>query len=160
MEAAGMFAQGMSPAQVARELRVTQKSAHEWHARWAEGGVPALASKGAGGLPCRLTDEQLAVLEKELARGPAAHGWDEDQRWTLARVAQVIERLFGVSYTLKGVSLLLHRIGWSPQVPVHRAAERDEEAIMTWRRKVWPRIKKSPGAGARGSSSPTRPASR
>jgi transposase len=65
---------------------------------------------------------------KARAKGPAAHGWDEDQQWTLARVAQVIRELFGQEYTLRGVSYLLHRIGWSPQVPVHRAAERDEEA--------------------------------
>ena len=36
-------------------------------------------------------------------------------------------------YTLRGTSYLLHRIGFSPQVPVHRAAERDEAAIAAWR---------------------------
>ncbi|MCW2913045.1 MAG: transposase, family [Actinomycetia bacterium] len=49
---------------------------------------------------------------KARATGPAAHGWDEDQQWTLARVAQVIRELFGQEYTLRGVSYLLHRIGW------------------------------------------------
>ena len=38
-------------------------------------------------------------------------------------------RLFGVSYTLRGVSFLLHRLGFSPQVPAHRAFERDEDAV-------------------------------
>ncbi|WP_419723324.1 helix-turn-helix domain-containing protein [Streptosporangium roseum] len=34
-----------------------------------------------------------------------------------------------VSYPLppRGVSYLLHRLGWTPQMPVHRATERDEE---------------------------------
>ena len=32
----------------------------------------------------------------------------------------------GWSYTLAGLDLLLHRIGWSVQVPARRAAERDE----------------------------------
>lgn len=59
-------------------------------------------------------------------RGPAAWGWGEDQRWTLARVTTLIGRLCHVRYTLRGTSHLLHRIGWSPQVPVHRAAERDD----------------------------------
>ena len=36
-------------------------------------------------------------------------------------------------YTLRGVSYLLHRIGFSPQVRAHRAAERDEAAIAAWR---------------------------
>jgi transposase len=51
----------------------------------------------------------------------AAWDWDEDQRWTLARVATLTGRLFHVRYTLRGVSYLLHRMGFSPQVPIHRA---------------------------------------
>jgi len=32
-------------------------------------------------------------------------------------VSELIERLFGVTYTLRGVSYLLHRMGYSLQVP-------------------------------------------
>ena len=38
-------------------------------------------------------------------------------------------RRFGVEYTLAGMDVLLHRLGWSVQVPARRAAERDEEKI-------------------------------
>jgi hypothetical protein len=61
----------------------------------------------------------------------------EDQRWTLPRVAVLIGRLFHVRYTERGMSYLLQRIGWTPQVPVHRAAERDEAAIAAWREETW-----------------------
>jgi hypothetical protein len=61
-------------------------------------------------------------------------GWDEDQCWTLARIAEVVRRRFGVEYTLAGMDLLLHLIGWSVQVPARRAAERNEAAITAWRR--------------------------
>jgi transposase len=47
----------------------------------------------------------------------------QDQRWTLARVAALIARLFGVGYTLRGASYLLHRLGFTPEVPAHRAVE-------------------------------------
>ncbi len=56
-------------------------------------------------------------------------------------MADLIGRLFRQRYTLRGVSLVLHRIGFSPQVPQHRPVERDEEAIATWRREVWPQAK-------------------
>jgi transposase len=46
--------------------------------------------------------------------------------------------MFHTRYTLRGVSYLLHRMGFSPQVPAHRAIERDEQAIATWRREAWP----------------------
>ena len=41
-------------------------------------------------------------------------------------IAEVIRGRFKVGYTLAGVDLLLHRIGWSVQVPACSAAERDE----------------------------------
>src|SRR5574340_158232 len=158
--AAEMYEHGVAPPEVARRLRISRKSAYAWHAQWRDGGRQALVSKGAQGLPCRLDAEQRARLAKELERGPAAHGWVEDQRWTLARIVRLVERLFGVSYTLKGMSLLLHRIGFTPQVPTHRAIERDEDAITTWRTQTWPTVGRPHGTRGRGSSSRTSPASR
>jgi putative transposase len=44
-------------------------------------------------------------------------------------------------YTLRGVSYLLHRIGVSPQVPAHRAAERDEAAIAARGAITWAKVR-------------------
>ena len=131
----------MKPVQVAHQLRVSTKSAYQWRRRWRAGGEAALASKGAGGAVCRLSAAQLARLRAELDKGPAAGGWGEDQRWTLERVTTLIGRLFHVRYTLRGTSYLLHRIGFTPQVPVHRAAERDEKAIAAWRDVTWVKLR-------------------
>ena len=90
---------------------------------------------------CRLSGAQLERLRAALEAGPAVWGWAEDQRWTLARAAALIARLFRVRYTLRGTSLLLHRMGFSPQVPVHRAAERDEDAIAAWRAVTWAKVR-------------------
>jgi transposase len=49
------------------------------------------------------------------------------------RVTTLIARLFHVRYTVRGTSYLLHRLGYAPRVPIHRAAERDEQAIAAWR---------------------------
>ncbi|MFE7117086.1 winged helix-turn-helix domain-containing protein [Streptomyces sp. NPDC057654] len=98
------------------------------------------------------------MLQTALEAGPAAHGWSEDQRWTLARIADVIRCGFGVDYTLAGVDLLLHRIGWSVQVPARRAAERDEVRIAAWEGEVWPALKGRRHTWAPGSASRTRPA--
>ena len=104
-------------------------------------GTAALASKGPGGAICRLGLAQLSRLRGALDQGPAAWGWAEDQRWTLERVTTLIGRLFHVRYTLRGTSYLLHRIGYTPQVPAHRAAERDEAAIATWRDVTWVKLR-------------------
>jgi transposase len=116
-------------------------SANRWRRALAAGGRAALTSRGAGGAKCKLSPARLRELESVLAAGPAASGGDEDQCWTLARIAEVIRRRFRVDYTLAGVDLLLHRIGWSVQVPARQAAERDEARIAAWRQETWPVVK-------------------
>ncbi|GAA2215678.1 hypothetical protein GCM10009850_111460 [Nonomuraea monospora] len=160
LEAAGLFAAGMSPPQVARKLRVSRKSAYVWHKAWRTAGTQALESKGPGGQRCRLSEGQVQRLEAALDAGPAVWGWIEDQRWTLARVTVLVGRLFHLSYTPRGICYLLHRLGWSPQVAQRRAAERDEEAITTWVKDTWPRVEPRRGIRTRGSASPTKQASR
>lgn len=85
--------------------------------------------------PVRVPAERGAAGAAAGRAGGRPSGWgrDEDQRWTLERAATLIGRLFHVRYTLRGTSCLLHRLGFTPQVPVHRAAERDEDAIAAWR---------------------------
>ena len=126
---------------MARRLRVSCNSAYVWRRHWRDGGRAALASWGPGGAVCRLDGGRLGRLRAALQAGLAVWGWDEDQRWTLDRVSALIGRLFHVRYTLRGTSLLLHRIGFSPQVPAYRAAERDEDAIAAWRARTWAKVR-------------------
>ena len=137
MRAAEWFAQQVPVTEIASRLRVSTNAVYVWRRRWKAGGRAALVSKGSSGSSCRLDERRLARLAAALEQGPAAHGYAEDQRWTLARVADLIVRMFHIRYTLRGVSYLLHRMGFSPQVPAHRAVERDEQAIATWRKETW-----------------------
>src|SRR3954470_8603132 len=140
MQAARLFAEDVAPVQVAARLRVSTKSVYQWRRRWRAGGEGGLGSPGPGGGRCRLSGAQLHRLRAELERGPAAHGW-ADQRWTLARIATLIARLFHLRYTPRGTAYLLHRMGFSAQLPRHRAAERDEDAIAAWRTLTWAKVR-------------------
>jgi transposase len=107
---------------------------------------------------CRLDEDQLAELDRVLDAGPAASGW-EDQRWTLARIRDLIAATFGVRYTIPGTWYLLRRRGWSCQLGARRATERDDGAIEVRKKEAWPRVKAPRRPSAAGSSSRTRPAS-
>jgi transposase len=155
-QAADLFASGVSALDVAARLEVSTKSAYAWRRAWVAGGSEALHSKGSGGARSKLTDVQVGRLEVRLRAGPAAAGYVEDQRWTLPRVVTLIATMFHVRYSVKGASLLLRRMGWTPQMPSHRAIERDEDAIVAWRERTWPAIKGPRVGWARGSASPTR----
>jgi len=50
----------------------------------------------------------------------------------------VIEEEFGVRYHKGHVGKILRELRWTPQVPIRRALQRDEEAIRRWRDDVWP----------------------
>ena len=157
LAAAEMIEAGAGDREIAKRFRVSRMSVNRWRRTLAAGGREALASKGAGGARCKLTPAQVAELEAVLDAGPAACGY-ADQCWTLARVAEQAWRRFGVEYTLAGMDVLLHRIGWSVQVPARRAAERDEDKIARWREDTWPVIKGRRRTWGPGSASKTSPA--
>ena len=141
-QAAEMFAAGLKPPQVARALRVSRKSAYAWHAGWREGGMDALRSKGPSGVASRMRPSWRAWLACALDEGPAAHGWVEDQRWTLARISVLVARRFHVRFSRPQLSRILREMGFSVQVPVHRAAERDEKHVARWREETWARVER------------------
>jgi hypothetical protein len=114
------------------------------------GTRPPSSSSGGSGL--RLG------LELELGKGPLAHGFAGDQRWTLGRIKTLIGKLFHVGYTVEGTWRLLRRHGWSCQVPVRQAMERDDAAVAVWKEQVWPDIKGPRATWAPTSASRTRPA--
>jgi transposase len=88
LQAAERFRQGDENTVIAHDLRVSVRSVQRWRKAWSQDGPRALASKGPASLPL-LSDELFAVLERELAKGPVAHGWP-DQTWTLS------DRVFNV----------------------------------------------------------------
>jgi transposase len=75
LQAAQMYEQGIPAAQIAGLLRVSTKSVYQWRRAWRAGGDAALASRGPGGNPCKLDDDQLARLRAALDVGPALYGW-------------------------------------------------------------------------------------
>jgi transposase len=81
-------------------------------------------------------------------------------QWTLDRIALVIERLTGIRHHPAWVwALLHHRLGWSVQRPVRRAAERDQDVIDRWVKQRWPRILQTPNGAEPVWSSSTSPRS-
>uniref|UniRef100_UPI0020296595 helix-turn-helix domain-containing protein n=1 Tax=Caballeronia sp. AAUFL_F1_KS47 TaxID=2921771 RepID=UPI0020296595 len=67
-------------------------------------------------------------------QGPLAHGFGTEL-WTLKRVRALIERLYGITFSEVHVWRLLGAMGFSSQKPERRAIERNEQAVLTWKRK-------------------------
>ena len=159
MEAARLFAEGRTQAEVARELKVTRTTALRWARALKKSGVGGLRGAGRAGRKPRLSSEQLQRVDEALRRGPTSWGYDSEL-WTLPRVAIVIRKVTRTEYHPGHVWRVLRRLGWSLQRPTTRARERDEDAIERWVKVTWPDLKKTPDAATPRSSSSTKAASR
>jgi transposase len=95
-------------------------------------GPEALREQPGMGHPPKRSDAQKRLIPEFLWHGPEAYGF-RGQVWTRARIAEVIQEEFGVRDHRGHVGRLLQDLRWTPQVPIKRALQRDEDATRRWR---------------------------
>jgi transposase len=133
--------QGWAQHDIAIALDVSEGAVSKW-VHVAEGaGRKALRSHSSPGHPAKLTSDQKRQIPDFLRHGAEAYGFRGDV-WTCQRVAQVVEWEFGIRYHKDHVSRVLKGLGWTPQIPMTRAVQRDEAAISHWRSEVWPALRR------------------
>ena len=120
-----MHQQGYKQTEIATALGLSQGGVSHILARARAGGEDALRQRKSKGAPARLTVEQKAELLTKLQQGAEAHGYVGDV-WATARIAQFIQREYGVQYHPDYIGPLLRAYGWSVQRPIVRATQRDE----------------------------------
>ncbi len=147
-----MLARGVSQAEVARRCEVSRQTAMTWARMLAE--EPQAWRRRPLGRPSVFEPKDRARLGKLLLQGATANGFPTEL-WTLSRVAALIEREFGHAFSISYVWELLREMGFSSQRPVGRATQRDEQAILQWKTKRWPTLKKTPDETHAPSSSST-----
>ena len=126
---------------IAEALDVSEEALSRWLARARAGGPEALRSRAAPGRRPKLSTAEVRSIPELLWHGPEAYGC-RGQVWTCARVGRVIEEEFGVRYHKGHVSRLLKGLHWTPQQPIKRAIQRDDEAIRRWRDAAWPELRR------------------
>src|SRR5512135_3157778 len=92
-----LLKKGKNLPAVAQALNASVSSVHRWSQTYRMGGLKGLRPRPTPGRPSRLTPAQQAQVIGLLRRGPLSAGYDTEL-WTLGRVAQVIEKEYGVCY--------------------------------------------------------------
>lgn len=124
---------------IAAALGVSEAAVSQWLAHARSAGTEGLRAHPHGG-HAKLTPEQERLLPDFLWHGAEAYGFRGDV-WTCARIAKVLRRELGVSFHKDHVSRMLKAMGWTPQIPITRAIQRNEEEIERWRTVMWPMLR-------------------
>ena len=143
--AAGKLLRGgrLSQAEVARRVGVTEAAVSHWarQLKASGGSSRGLKARRRTGRPSKLSPEEWRQVAGLVRAGARTCGFPTE-RWTLKRVALLIQRTFRVRYHPHYLAVPLHRLGLSPQRPRTRAKERDDALVEAWLRRDWPRIKR------------------
>jgi transposase len=137
-------AEGWKQKDVAAFLGVTERAVNGWVSAYRRAGDDGLKGKPHPGAKPKLSKRQEASVLSWLAKSPLAFGYKTDL-WTTRRLAEVIEKRFGVRFNSNYLAEWLTARNYAPQKPETRAVERNNVAIGRWVAEEWPRIKKSPG---------------
>ncbi len=146
-QAWALFRAGWKQGDIAEAMGVSTAAVSQWIKRGRSGGTKALETPKTGGRPAGLSQAERERLVKLLAKGAEAFGF-RGAVWNNPRVAQLIEREFGIHYHPAHVSRILKELGWTPQKPIVRAKQQKPEEIERWWRERWPKLKKRPSKKA------------
>ena len=154
--ALGLLDEGLSMNKVAQHIGCHTSSVMRWRDTRSKEGEEVFQVRFSPGRPPKLTVARKKRLSEILLEGAMANGY-RTELWTTQRIAEVIEKSFGVRYHRDHIGRLLRQMGWSHQKPERRAVERNEEEIERWKREECPRIKRTPKSWGDLSCSSTNP---
>ena len=136
---------GYTATDVAEFLGVHPASVRKWCATHQKRGDAGLAAKPPPGRPPKLTLARQRQVVRWLYKNPKSFGF-ATELWTAARVAQVIERKWGVKFHPNYLNAWLTERGITPQKPLKRPRERNPEIIEHWKTHTWRRIQNAHAA--------------
>jgi transposase len=131
---------GEQPTEVIKSYGMCRTTIYRWLRAARHGGWPALSAHHASGRPAKLTPKQQLQIRRWIdGKDPRQYGY-ESGLWTRSILVDMIQGRFGVTVDSTTVGRLLHRLGITPQKPLHRAYERDPAAIDHWKHDVYPAL--------------------
>ncbi len=150
-----------SRGDAARACGMDRQTLRDWVHRFNAEGPEGLVNRTTPGPACRLTADQLERLSEWIEAGPDP-SVDGVVRWRCADLVAKIAAAFGVTYTERGIAVLLKRLGFRHVSARPRAPQADAAAQAAFKKTspIWSRRRSrgAPRASPSRSGSRTRPA--
>ena len=110
------LAKGWSAAQIAEILLIDEKTSRTYFKTYLEHGIDELLRMHYSGAESKLNQSQMKELDRHL---------DQSLYLDAKSIIRHIKKRYGVSYSLSGVTDLLHRLGFSYKKPTHVPGKQD-----------------------------------
>jgi transposase len=121
---------------------LSESAAHKIWKRYREGGIRNIEKRKRGVQEGKKLNGKQAAEVRKLIKDKLP-----DQLklpfglWTRAAVAQLIEKLYGVTLSRWQVGRYLKSWGYTPQKPISKAFEQKPEKVKKWLKEEYPAIK-------------------
>jgi len=129
IRAISLWVQGETQAAVTRRFGVAPQTVTRWVCQFRLQGRAGLKKADQAGRQPGLDLRDRERLQLLLLEGPAKIGYETPQ-WMCPRVANLIERKFGIRYHPGHSWKLLSSLGWTPQRPICHALDRCDAKIL------------------------------
>lgn len=150
--------QGYKTQEVGEMVSASRASVQNWHQRWREGGLEALADRPIPGRKPKADQTYREVLERTLDSDPHQLGYVFSV-WTLERLSQHLERETGITLSVKRLSEWMSRWGYVYRRPKLDLSHK-QDAHVRWQVEEWlNEVKKMPNTDVAASSLWTKPPS-
>jgi transposase len=146
--------EGYLAQEVAEFLGVHIRTVFQWQALSKTKDGAGLRAKPPPGRPRKLTACRERAVLGWFRKNPRSFGF-ATELWTARRVAQVIERKWGVQFNPRYLNAWLAARAITPQKPQRVPRESDLDAIENWRTQDWPRLQNGRDASGPPLSSST-----
>jgi transposase len=128
--------EGYSQQQVAAFLGVNVRTVRKWWQLYRKRGDDGLNAKPHSGRHRKLNRRQEGLILNWIRKNPKSFGF-ATELWTAPRLAQVIQRKFGIQFHPRYLNQWLAERHVTPQKPQRKARERNDEEIEQWKEHDW-----------------------
>lgn len=146
-----LFHQGYHAEEVAKMVSASRASVQNWHKRWRDGGLEALADKPIPGRKPKANQTYREALEQSLATDPHELGYAFSV-WTLDRLSHHLEQETGISLSSGRLAIWMSRWDYVYRRPKQNLSHK-QDAMVREQVQAWlDELKKEPKTGIASSS--------
>ena len=160
IQAIWLARQGQTCQEIMGVTGAAQRTVFGWIAKYNRGGIDELLDRPRSGRPAFLNAQQQKQLAQRIQAGPREE--DIVSVFNASTIDELVQKEFGVLYSLRGVQVLLGRLGFSYQCPrpVHENGDpQAQDAFKKTFPKGWKPSPPSTPTSESRSTSRTKPGS-